>query len=154
MKQLMEDIKNHRASEGFRSFFKRKHLPVVAYLLLAGLVAFGFWSSNKDREQRRVDLAHAFALQCERSNELSSNQAADIYEGWVNLEKNAKLLNIELTPELRQEVLSDSNAHLKKLKYYDCSVSPFEKQRFVTFQPILADKPVPKVPPKLPSRQV
>lgn len=154
MKKLMEDIKERKIKEGFTGFFHRKHLPLLGYIVLALVVALGFYLGERDRQQRRAELTTAFALQCERSNELSSNQAADIYEGWVNLEKNAKLLNIELTPELRQEVLSDSNAHLKKLKYYDCSVSPFEKQRFVTFQPILADKPVPKVPPKLPSRQV
>ena len=122
---------------------------MVGYLLLTFFVALAFFLQDQDRQQRRKDLAVSFALQCNRVNELTNNQAADIYQSWVDLDKNAKLLQIEVTQELREAILKNDNDHLARLKYYDCSVSPYTKQRFVTYQPILADKPIPKVPPRL-----
>lgn len=150
MKQFKKDIQEGRIKEGLSSFLHRKHLPIVGYVLLAFFVGLTFYLQDRDRQQSRTDLRSAFALQCERVNELSNNQAADIYQSWVDLEKNAKLLGIDLTPELRAEVLKNDNAHLVKLRYYDCTISPFEEQVFRSYQPILVDKPIPKVPPTLP----
>ncbi len=152
MKQLIQDMKEGHVREGLGGFFHRKHLPVLGYILLALFVGLAFYLQGQDRAQRRQELASAFKLQCERTNELSNNQAADIYQNWVDLEKNAKLLKIEVTPELRQEVLVTSNRDLKQLKYYDCTISPYKDQVFRSYQPILADKPLPKIPPRLPSQ--
>jgi len=146
MKQLMKDIKEGNVSEGFKGFFQRKHLPLLGYLILAGAVAFTFWLYDHDRQQRRKDIAASIAINCNRLNLISDQQAADIYDSWNNLPKNAKLLGIKLTPELRAQVLIDANKSLKNLRFYECSVPPNQPQRYSNYKSIVQGKKTPTVP--------
>jgi len=145
MRKLHQDIKEGHAARGIASFFRR-HLGVIAYSILAVTVAFSFYLYDQDRKHRRGDILQAISINCNRLNQISDQNAADIYEGWNNLERNAKLLDVPLTPELKHQVLVDSNHNLKNLKFYDCSIPPDQPQKFLPYKKISLGKPTPTVP--------
>ncbi len=132
--------------EGFKSFFQRKHLPLVGYLVLAGAVAFTFWLYDHDRKQRRKEIVASIAVNCTRLNHISDNQAAGIYDSWNNLPRNAKLLGIKLTPQLKAQVRHDDNETLKDLRFYDCTIPPNLPQKYTSYRLIRPGQATPTVP--------
>jgi len=146
MKKLREDIKSGNVWEGIKSFIQRRHFGLWGYLILTAAVALSFYLYDQDRQQRRKDITTAISISCGRLNLISDQNAADIYQNYADLKRNAKLLGVNLTPELKHQVLVDANHSLKNLRYYDCSVPPDQPQRFTNYKLISLGKPIPTVP--------
>lgn len=74
----------------------------------------------KESNSVRVDLVSAFRRSnqslCVEIEKLKQGFRIQAFENYNNLPKTAKLLNLELTPELRQAALESRNKQLNKYK--------------------------------------
>jgi hypothetical protein len=74
MKTLFKEGKSVGWSYAIRHFYQRRHLPVVAYLILAGFTGYAFSverdHSNQNRTQLAAQTRVVLLRGCERQNDL------------------------------------------------------------------------------------
>lgn len=89
--------------------FVRHHKDTLAFLTLTAALLIGIW---------RVETLAV--RNCENVEALKSVQREAARENYANLERNARLLKLELTPELRRVAREGRDATLKRFASHRC----------------------------------
>jgi hypothetical protein len=83
-------------------------------------------------------------------NQDADTKATGLYVNYSELEENARLLDVPLTPELRERTRRNANRSLAEILKYDCSRSPFEKQVRFIYKPIPENGEIPTIKDAMP----
>jgi hypothetical protein len=93
---------------------------VAAVVMLVAGIAFRAYETNQ-AEQRSAEADVRTCIQVER---IKRQLREDAIENWKNLARNARLLRIELTQEVREVALQERNATLRRFAPIDCDHLP------------------------------
>lgn len=121
--QFIKDSRERGFSTAFTDFKNRRHLPVVAYLILAGFTAFAFQQerehSNQNREQLAQQTRVVLIAGCERQNQLRVTLQGLIASGIPQTKQYVK--DGTLTPAQGDRSIAQSKTAIKTLAPVDCT---------------------------------
>ena len=100
---------------------------------------------DQSRDEARRNAREAIITNCERINQATDRDAQLLYDNHRNLARDAKLLGIELTEELKDTQRDSINARLKTLIKLDCTVLPPNEPVVIPYEPIVEGEPIPNV---------
>ena len=104
------------------NFVNRRHLPVVAYLILAGFTAFAFNQEREHSNQNREALASqtrtVLVAGCERQNELRKTLQGLIASGIPQTKQYVK--DGTITPAQGDRAIAQSQTAIKTIAPVDC----------------------------------
>jgi hypothetical protein len=122
MKTLLKERKSIGWSRAIHHFYQRRHLPVVAYLVLAGFTGYAFQAERNHSNQNRVELAqqtHTVLVRgCERQNDLRKALVSILNESYKNINQYVK--DGTITPEQAKRARAQTRAALLKIRPTDC----------------------------------
>lgn len=120
--QFVKDVRREGFSSAFTTFKSRRHLPLVAYLVLAGFTGFAFQQerthSNQNREALAAQTRTVLIRGCERQNVLRHTLQGLVLSGIPQTKQYVKEGTI--TPAQGDRAIAQARTAASKLKPIDC----------------------------------
>lgn len=122
MRTLFREGKTAGWRYAIHHFYQRRHVPVVAYLFLAGFTGYAFQVERTHSNENRVELAQQTRIVlirgCERQNDLRRALADILHQSLKSVDQYVK--DGTLTPEQAERSKAQTREALLKIKPTDC----------------------------------
>jgi len=122
MRTLLKEGKSVGWSYAIHHFYQRRHLPLVAYLILVGFTGYAFAQEREHSNQNRADLAAqtrtVLLRGCERQNDLRKALVDILKQNDKSIDQYVK--DGTITPAQGQRARAQTQKALIKIRPTDC----------------------------------